>query len=36
MIFFLHMNAKSEGGWNLLALLFTVVLVVIVLADRCG
>lgn len=31
MIFFLHMNAKSEGGWNLLALMFTVILVVIVL-----
>jgi cytochrome o ubiquinol oxidase subunit IV len=22
MIFFLHMNAKSEGGWNMLALIF--------------
>ena len=32
MIFFLHMNARAEGGWNLLALLFTVVLVVIVLS----
>jgi cytochrome o ubiquinol oxidase subunit IV len=32
MIFFLHMNTKSEGGWNMLALLFTVVLVVIVLS----
>ncbi|WP_058835254.1 cytochrome o ubiquinol oxidase subunit IV [Luteimonas abyssi] len=32
MVYFLHMNAKSEGGWNLLALIFTVVLVVIVLA----
>jgi cytochrome o ubiquinol oxidase subunit IV len=32
MIFFLHMNAKSEGGWNMLALIFTVVLVVILLA----
>jgi cytochrome o ubiquinol oxidase subunit IV len=32
MVYFLHMNAKSEGGWNLLALVFTVVLVVIVLA----
>lgn len=31
MIFFLHMNAKSEGGWNLLALMFTIILVVIVL-----
>ena len=32
MVYFLHMNAKSEGGWNLLALLFTTLLVVIVLA----
>jgi len=31
MIFFLHMNSRSEGGWNLLALLFTLLLVVIVL-----
>ncbi|WP_442789676.1 cytochrome o ubiquinol oxidase subunit IV [Novosphingobium sp. SL115] len=32
MIYFLHMNAKAEGGWNMLALIFTVVLVVIVLS----
>jgi cytochrome o ubiquinol oxidase subunit IV len=32
MIYFLHMNAKSEGGWTLLALIFTVVLVVITLS----
>ena len=32
MIYFLHMNAKSEGGWNLLALVFTAVLVIIVLS----
>jgi cytochrome o ubiquinol oxidase operon protein cyoD len=31
MIYFLHMNAKSEGGWNMLALIFTLVLVVITL-----
>lgn len=31
MIFFLHMNARSEGGWNLMALLFTIVVVVIAL-----
>jgi cytochrome o ubiquinol oxidase subunit IV len=31
MIFFLHMNTSSEGGWSILALIFTVVLVVIVL-----
>jgi cytochrome o ubiquinol oxidase operon protein cyoD len=32
MIYFLHMDAKSEGGWNLLALVFTVMLVVIALS----
>jgi len=32
MIYFLHMNTRSEGGWNMLALLFTVVIVVIVLS----
>ena len=32
MIYFLHMNTKSEGGWNMLALIFTIVLVVIVLS----
>jgi len=32
MIFFLHLNAKSEGGWNMLALIFTLVLLVIMLA----
>jgi cytochrome o ubiquinol oxidase subunit IV len=32
MVYFLHMNAKSEGGWNLLALMFTVMLVVIALS----
>lgn len=32
MVFFLHMNPKSEGGWNMLALIFTMVLVVIMLA----
>ncbi|HZF46548.1 MAG TPA: cytochrome o ubiquinol oxidase subunit IV [Sphingomonadaceae bacterium] len=31
MIFFLHMNARAEGGWNMLALIFTIVIVVIVL-----
>ena len=31
MIFFLHMNARSEGGWNMLSLIFTLVLVVITL-----
>jgi len=32
MIYFLHMNSKSEGGWNMMALLLTTVLLVIVLA----
>lgn len=32
MIYFLHMNAKVEGGWSLLALLFTGALVVILLS----
>jgi cytochrome o ubiquinol oxidase operon protein cyoD len=32
MIYFLHMNTHSEGGWSMLALIFTVVLVVIVLS----
>jgi cytochrome o ubiquinol oxidase operon protein cyoD len=32
MIYFLHMNTKSEGGWSMLALVFTVMVVVIVLS----
>ena len=32
MIFFLHMNAKSEGGWTILALIFTLILVAIALS----
>ena len=32
MIYFLHMNTSSEGGWNMLAMIFTLVLVVITLA----
>ena len=32
MIYFLHMNTKSEGGWTFLALVFTLTLVVITLA----
>ena len=32
MIYFLHMDTRSEGGWSLLALVFTIVLVVITLA----
>ncbi len=32
MVYFLHMNTKSQGGWNMLALIFTLVLVVITLS----
>ena len=32
MIYFLHMNTRSEGGWTLMALAFTVVIVVITLS----
>ncbi|WP_019053820.1 MULTISPECIES: cytochrome o ubiquinol oxidase subunit IV [Sphingobium] len=32
MIYFLHMNTRSEGGWSMMALLFTLVLVVITLS----
>jgi cytochrome o ubiquinol oxidase operon protein cyoD len=32
VIYFLHMNARSQGGWSMLALIFTLVLVVIALA----
>ena len=31
MIYFLHMNSRSEGGWTLLALLFTLLVLGIVL-----
>ena len=29
MIYFLHMNTSSEGGWTMMALIFTIVMVVI-------
>ena len=32
MVYFLHMNTRVEGGWSLLALLFTGVLVMIMLS----
>ncbi|WP_020653434.1 cytochrome o ubiquinol oxidase subunit IV [Massilia niastensis] len=32
MIYFLHLNAKSEEGWNMMALILTVILLVIVLS----
>lgn len=31
MIYFLHMNTKSEGGWTVMALMFTVIIVFITL-----
>jgi cytochrome o ubiquinol oxidase operon protein cyoD len=32
MIYFLHMNSKSEGGWNMMALILTIILLFIVLS----
>ena len=32
MIYFLHMNTKSEGGWNMLAMMFTAVVLIIMLS----
>jgi cytochrome o ubiquinol oxidase operon protein cyoD len=32
MVYFLHMNPKVEGGWSILALIFTIILVVIMLS----
>lgn len=32
MIFFLHMNRRAEGGWSIMALLFTAVIVLIALS----
>jgi cytochrome o ubiquinol oxidase operon protein cyoD len=32
MVYFLHVNSKAEGGWNMLALIFTVVVVGITLS----
>ena len=32
MVYFLHMNSKSENGWTLMALIFTIVVVTICLA----
>ena len=31
MIYFLHMNTKSEGGWTMMALIFTIIVVAIAL-----
>lgn len=32
MIYFLHMNSKSEQGWTMMALIFTTIIIVIALA----
>lgn len=32
MVYFLHMNARSENGWTLMALMFTAVIVLIAIA----
>ena len=32
MVYFLHMNPRSEGGWTLMALIFTLVIVGIAIA----
>ncbi|VXB77972.1 cytochrome o ubiquinol oxidase subunit IV [Massilia sp. 9I] len=32
MMYFLHLNSKSENGWNMMATLLTIVLLVIVLS----
>ncbi len=32
MVFFLHMNTRSEGGWTMMALIFTILLVAIALS----
>lgn len=32
MVYFLHMNSRSENGWTMMALIFTVIILVIVIA----
>ncbi|KAA0595831.1 cytochrome o ubiquinol oxidase operon protein cyoD [Azospirillum lipoferum] len=32
MIYFLHMNGRVEGGWSMLAMIFTIIVVVIMFA----
>lgn len=32
MVYFLHMNTRSEGGWTMMALVFTAILVAITLS----
>jgi cytochrome o ubiquinol oxidase operon protein cyoD len=31
MVYFLHMNSKSEGGWNMMATILTIILLFIVM-----
>ncbi|MBV1692002.1 cytochrome o ubiquinol oxidase subunit IV [Novosphingobium sp. G106] len=31
VIYFLHMNGRQEGGWTMMAMIFTVIIVVIML-----
>ena len=32
MVYFLHMNTKSEGGWTMMAAIFTIIVIVIALS----
>ena len=32
VVYFLHLDTRAEGGWNLISILFTLILLVIVLA----
>lgn len=32
IVYFLHLNTRSQGGWNMLAAIFTIVLVVITIS----
>lgn len=32
MIYFLHMNTKSDNGWTMMALIFTIIILVITIA----
>ena len=32
IVYFLHMNTRAEGGWSMLAMIFTLIIVVIALA----
>jgi len=32
MVYFLHMNSKSEGGWTVMAMIFTIIIIVIALS----